>query len=153
MPGLLHAELRARSLMTPERGIWRETSAVLGGRRVVAVCGLAASAGFYALLRALDTELVATLEYPDHYAYTQADWQIIAAAAREADLIVTTEKDLIKLERFPFPRDSLYALRLEVSMSDTDAAVLDRLIEERIAPAPSAPCDKTPAEEASRDAG
>ena len=47
---------------------------------------------------------------------------------RTVDLVITTEKDLVKLERFPFPRDSLYALRLEVTMEPADAKVLDDLI-------------------------
>jgi len=49
-------------------------------------------------------------------------------AMRDADLVVTTEKDLVKLERFPFPRDSLYALRLEVTMDAAGRARLDELI-------------------------
>jgi tetraacyldisaccharide-1-P 4'-kinase len=48
---------------------------------------------------------------------------------RDVDMVVTTEKDLVKLERFPFPRDSLYALRLEVAMAPADAQVLDELIQ------------------------
>jgi tetraacyldisaccharide-1-P 4'-kinase len=46
-------------------------------------------------------------------------------------MVITTEKDLVKLERFPFPRDSLYALRLDVTMDDADARALDDLILER----------------------
>ena len=98
------------------------------GRRVLAVSGLADSSAFYAMLRELDADLVGVFEYPDHHAYTNADWQAIVNAMRDTDLVVTTEKDLVKLERFPFPRDSLYALRLEVTMDAADARALDELI-------------------------
>jgi tetraacyldisaccharide 4'-kinase len=108
--------------------VWRETPLGLGGRRVVAVSGLADPSAFYAMLRELDADLVGIFEYPDHHAYTNADWQAMVTAMRNGDLVVTTEKDLVKLERFPFPRDSLYALRLEVTMDAADARALDELI-------------------------
>jgi tetraacyldisaccharide 4'-kinase len=96
------------------------------GRPVVAVSGLANASGFYRMLRELDADLTGVLEYPDHHVYTTADWQSIVAAGRGGAVLVTTEKDLVKLERFPFERDSLYALRLDVVM-DPDAET--RLVE------------------------
>jgi tetraacyldisaccharide 4'-kinase len=125
---VLHASVRPRALLTNENGVWRETPPGLAGRRVVAVCGLADPSAFYSMLHDLDADLIAVFEYPDHHAYTNADWQAMVNAMRETDLIITTEKDLIKLERFPFPRDSLYALRLEVTMDPVDTRALDELI-------------------------
>jgi tetraacyldisaccharide 4'-kinase len=135
---LVHASVRPRALLVLESGAWRETPLGLAGRRVLAVSGLADSSGFYAMLRDLDADLVGVFEYPDHHAYTNADWQAIVNAMRETDLVVTTEKDLVKLERFPFPRDSLYALRLEVTMGAADARALDELILARTMPAKTA---------------
>ncbi|MGH7907076.1 MAG: tetraacyldisaccharide 4'-kinase [Candidatus Binataceae bacterium] len=125
---VLRAALRLRALVQPEMGRWRESPAVLIGRRILAVSGLADSRGFYRLLHELEAELVGVLEYPDHHRYTAADWQNISNAARDADAIITTEKDLVKLERFPFARDSLYALRLEVAMAGLDEARLFAII-------------------------
>jgi len=124
----LHASVRPHAFIVTENGVWRETPLGLGGRRVLAVSGLADSSGFYAMLHELDADLVGVFEYPDHHAYTNTDWQAMVNAMRNADLVVTTEKDLVKLERFPFPRDSLYALRLEVTMDAADARALDELI-------------------------
>ncbi|MFZ0679372.1 hypothetical protein, partial [Candidatus Binatus sp.] len=59
-------------------------------------------------------------------------------AMRDTDMVITTEKDLINLERFPFPRDSLYALRLEVTMDVTDMRALDELILGRVTAAKAA---------------
>ncbi len=115
---VFHATLRPRCLVQAEMGRWREIPIAIVGRRVLAVSGLAETGGFYEMLRAHDAELVGVLEYPDHHKYTAADWQTISDAARQADMVLTTEKDLVKLERFPFPRDSLYALRLEVTMDE-----------------------------------
>lgn len=135
---ILHASVRPRALLVTENGVWRETPLGLGGRRVLAVSGLADSSGFYAMLRELDADLVGVFDYPDHHAYTLADWQAMVNAMRDTDLVVTTEKDLVKLERFPFPRDSLYALRLEVTMDAADARALDELILGRMSAAATA---------------
>ena len=135
---LLHASVRPRAFIVTENGVWRETPLGLGGRRVLAVSGLADSGGFYAMLHELEADLVGVFEYPDHHAYTPADWQAMMNAMRDADLVVTTEKDLVKLERFPFPRDSLYALRLEVTMEAADARALDELILGRMTAAATA---------------
>jgi tetraacyldisaccharide 4'-kinase len=118
---VFHATIRPRCLVHAELGSWREIPIAMLGRRVLAVSGLADANSFYEMIRELDAELVGVLEYPDHHAYSAADWQTIADAARDAEMILTTEKDLVKLERFPFPRDSLYALRLEVSMDEREA--------------------------------
>ncbi|MFZ0889097.1 MAG: tetraacyldisaccharide 4'-kinase, partial [Candidatus Binataceae bacterium] len=121
---VFHAAIRPHSLVHPELGQWREVPLAIHGRRVLAVSGLANPNGFYEMIRAQDADLVGVLEYPDHHRYTQADWQNVASAARDADIVITTEKDLVKLERFPFARDSLYALRLEVTMDEQESARL-----------------------------
>ncbi len=129
-PRLLRATLRPRALVTPAGAAarWVEGPLSLMGRRVVAVSGLASAGGFYRMLREMETDLVGVLEYPDHHVYTAADWHSIVAAGRGGAVFVTTEKDLVKLERFPFERDSLYALRLEVVMDLDDETRLVEMI-------------------------
>ncbi len=123
---MIRALIRPRALVSPVD--WRESRPVLAARRVLAVSAIADPSGFHAMLGELEADVVDVLQYADHHPYTRGDWQGIVAAARNADLVVTTEKDLIKLERFPFARDSLYALRVEVKMSDEDTRALDELI-------------------------
>lgn len=125
---VLRAALRPRALVRIENGKWVEEPLAIAGRRVLAVSGLADPSGFYAMLREIGADLAGVLEYPDHHDYTPADWQTIVNAAPDADIVVTTEKDLVKLEKFPFARDSLYALRLEVVMNAEDLAQLDELV-------------------------
>jgi tetraacyldisaccharide-1-P 4'-kinase len=82
----------------------------------------------------METDLVGVLEYPDHHMYTAADWHSIVAAGRGGAVFVTTEKDLVKLERFPFERDSLYALRLEVAMDlDDETQLVEMIVAKRTA--------------------
>ena len=133
-PRLLRASLRPRALVSPAAtaGRWIEVPLSLMGRRVVAVSGLADAGGFYRMLREMEADLVGVLEYPDHHVYTAADWHSIVAAGRGGAMFVTTEKDLVKLERFPFERDSLYALRLEVVMDlDDETRLVEMIVAKR----------------------
>jgi tetraacyldisaccharide 4'-kinase len=117
---ILRAMIRPRNLVHAEHEGWRETPLALAGRRVIAVSGLADASGFHAMLRELGANLVRTIEYPDHHDYGPGDWENIVAATSDAEMAVTTEKDLVKLERFSSHGLSLYALRLEVSMDERD---------------------------------
>ena len=95
-------------------GHWQErTCGCLAGKRVVAVSGIGHPERFYALIRQWDAEITDVFEYPDHHVYTRADWQEITRRSQDCDLVVTTEKDLVKLEAFPFARGKLMALRIE----------------------------------------
>jgi tetraacyldisaccharide 4'-kinase len=146
-PRLLRAALRPRALVSPA-GVaarWSETSLSLMGRRVVAVSGLADARDFYRMLREMDIDLVGVLEYPDHHVYTAADWHSIVAAGRGGAAFITTEKDLVKLERFPFERDSLYALRLEVVMDlDDEIRLVEMIVAERAHPHDAVSGDRDP---------
>jgi tetraacyldisaccharide 4'-kinase len=105
--------LQAVALVESVGRLWRERPiAQLAGRRVVAVTGVARPEGFYALLRRWEAVVTEVFEYPDHHPYTAEDWQRIARVGHHADLIVTTEKDLVKLEAYPFATGKLVALRI-----------------------------------------
>jgi tetraacyldisaccharide 4'-kinase len=122
---LLPAMLRPRALVRAAADGWSELPLELAGQRVVAVAGLADPRSFFRMLQRLGAEVVDRLEYHDHHRYTESDYRAIREAAHAAAaIIVTTEKDLVKLERFPFAPDSLYALRLEVVMDEADQARL-----------------------------
>jgi tetraacyldisaccharide 4'-kinase len=90
--------------------------AAIAGRRVLAVTGIAAPVSFYKILREWDAVVAEILEFPDHHGYTQTDWQRITQLSQRCDVIVTTEKDLVKLERFPFAAGRLLALRVEMQL-------------------------------------
>ena len=96
----------------------REPLEKLRGARVAALSAIAVPAGFEAFLRQLGAELVATESYADHHRYTQQEIIDFINTAKEAraDLIVTTEKDAVripKLERLDVP---LYFLRVEIDI-------------------------------------
>ena len=129
---VLRARVQPSSLTYSENGNWHEAPLILDGRQVAAVSGIANSAGFHAMIAALGANVVRTLDYPDHYDYGVGDWKNILAAARPAEMVITTEKDLVKLERFATPEVPLYALRLSVTMEAQDESQLLRLVMKRI---------------------
>jgi tetraacyldisaccharide 4'-kinase len=125
-PDQLAARLRLApvALVTPAGGGWEELSlAALAGQRVLAVSGVARPAPLYHALHEWGADLVQVLEYPDHHRYDTRTWHAITQAAKAVDLVVTTEKDLVKLERFPFARGKLIALRLGVAVENAEAVV------------------------------
>ena len=129
---LLRARIQPSSLVYSDKGIWREAPLINARRPVAAVSGIANSRQFHAMIGALGGKLIHTLDYRDHYDYSAADWKNILAAARRADMILTTEKDLVKLERFATREVPLYALRLKVTMEADEETQLLRLVTERM---------------------
>lgn len=120
-PPVFSGDLVPTSLVESVQGDWQELSlSLLHRRRVLAVAGIADPAPFYALLQEHEAELTEVVSFPDHHTYTQADWQTIVTIGRRCDLIVTTEKDLVKLERFPFPTGKLVALRVRMQVSNAE---------------------------------
>lgn len=96
--------------------------------RVLTVAGVADPRGLYRLIHEWEGEIVNTLEFADHHSYNTADWQEINRLARNVDLIITTEKDILKLQRFPFAKDKLLALRVAMTVED-GAALVDAIVE------------------------
>src|SRR5262249_40459287 len=117
-------------LVESDGGSWRELPlSLLSGARVAVVCGIAQPGPFYASVRQWEAQIEEVFEYPDHHRYTQADWQHIARGTRDTEFIVTTEKDLVKLEHFPFAKGKLVALRIAPEIDGGDALL--RMVTER----------------------
>jgi len=96
--------------------------------KILTVTGIADPRGLYGLIHEWEGEIVDTLEFPDHHTYTARDWQQINRVGRLADLIITTDKDILKLVRFPFAKDKLLALRVAMSV-ENDAALIEAIVE------------------------
>jgi tetraacyldisaccharide 4'-kinase len=121
---VMRATLKPSGLVRMKGGQWTDCPLVGGGRRAAIVSGLASPAAFHATVRALGFQVCATLDYPDHYDYSLRDWEHIQDMARGADLLLTTEKDLVKLEKLCSDAIPLYAVRVRVVMEQSDEARL-----------------------------
>ncbi len=77
----------------------RHGVAALRGRRVLALSGLARPGGFRRTLEALGAEVALERSFPDHHRFTdgEIDEALRAAGAAGCELVVTTEKDAVRL--------------------------------------------------------
>jgi tetraacyldisaccharide 4'-kinase len=93
---------------------------VLRGTRVLALSGIARPASFLSLLTSLGAFIAAECAYPDHHDYKKSDLVEVfqKAADHAADMIVTTEKDAIRLRELK--PDGIWALRIELSVVERE---------------------------------
>ena len=108
-----------------EQGWGEEPLALLAGREVVAVAGVAHPERFVDTLVGAGATVRRVLRFPDHHAYDRGDAARIAATAGST-LVVTTEKDLVKLSEFP-ALSSIRALRVQLEVEDGET-LLDLLL-------------------------
>ena len=127
-PGVprFRGRLRPVGLVRAGGGGWdEEPLALLAGRELVAVAGVAHPERFVETLAASGATVRRVLHFPDHHAYDRGDAAEIAAAAG-GGFVVTTEKDLVKLAEFP-ALSALRALRVQLEVDDGEA-LLDLLL-------------------------
>lgn len=91
------------------------------GRKVVAFAGLGDNASFFDLLREIGADVVEAVNFPDHYEYGAED--IRRLREREgAEMIVTTEKDAVKMDRLEVT-DRFFSLAIEASIEDEETLI------------------------------
>jgi tetraacyldisaccharide 4'-kinase len=90
---------------------------LLAGKRILAFCAIGRPDHFFTMLEQLGA-IVERLAYQDHHSYTIADVKEITDRASGNDLILTTEKDLVKIDTAWFTKESdkLYAVRVGIEM-------------------------------------
>ena len=124
----LHAAMHAPSHLLDEAGRRRPMEA-LAGRAVLAVCGLANPAAFFATLEGVGVRLAGRLALDDHVAYTPDVLRRVAAARRQcaAERIVTTEKDRTKLPAAGLDAP-LWTLAVRMHIVDGEEALRRRIL-------------------------
>ena len=90
----------------------------LRGKRVCAFAGIAHPESFRKTVESLGAEVVAFKTYPDHHHYTREDVEDIQKASREqaAEIILTTEKDGVKLSCLDDAVPDICMLRIEMEI-------------------------------------
>jgi tetraacyldisaccharide 4'-kinase len=99
-----------------ESGTIQQPLETLHGRRVLAFCGLGNPAGFRHTLAVCGYNVVEFHEFPDHHVYRPRDLNVLAVAARQsaAEVLVCTEKDLVKLGVARLGDRPLWAVRVGI---------------------------------------
>ena len=110
----------------------------LRGRPFFSFSGIGNPRSFYDQLVRTGGEPAGSRAFPDHHEYTDADLAALArdAKATGAQVLLTTEKDWVKLSRLPAARESVVPiLRVEVRIQfvhPQDELTLLEAIERRI---------------------
>ena len=108
----------------------------LRSRPVAAFCGVGNPEAFRRTLHDLGADIVAFRTFPDHHAYARADVDDLRAWARQRAtdcVVVTTQKDLVKLRLCDLGGRELWALRIRLHVEAGQEA-FDRKLEEVIRP-------------------
>ncbi|MBI1912337.1 MAG: tetraacyldisaccharide 4'-kinase [Deltaproteobacteria bacterium] len=99
-----------------ERQGHQRPAAFLKGKKVCAFAGVANPESFFKSIESLGAKILERISFPDHHAYTEADFSKIKNLSADADMVLTTEKDIVKLKSLTdLP---LYALAIDVDISD-----------------------------------
>ncbi|MGE5840760.1 MAG: tetraacyldisaccharide 4'-kinase [Deltaproteobacteria bacterium] len=85
------------------------------GKRIVAFAGIARPEAFRETLAALGAEIAHLESFRDHHVFLASDFQNLAAESRRhrADLLVTTEKDYVRLGRMATAEKRLAYLTIQ----------------------------------------
>ena len=102
----------------------RSVIAAIGARKVLAFAGIGNPEKFFATLTAAGIGVAERAKFPDHHPYTTAEAQnLVARAQAKGLLLVTTEKDLVRLTGAPqlealAGRTSTLPVRLVIEEAD-----------------------------------
>lgn len=96
-----------------------EPATALSGRAVVTMSGIGNPAAFEGMVLELGGTVVARVSFPDHHAYRPGDWGQVRTAlrGRDADLVVVTEKDLVKLPPPPSDLPPVVAVAVDLHIT------------------------------------
>jgi tetraacyldisaccharide 4'-kinase len=101
----------------------------LATKRIAAFCAIGNPAAFRRTLECERAEIVDWREFPDHYSYTRADVERLAAdfETAGAEMAIVTHKDLVKLPFDTIGAIPLWALVVEMRFTVGEAALQDAL--------------------------
>jgi tetraacyldisaccharide 4'-kinase len=108
--------------------------ASLRGRRVLAFAGIGDPERFFRTLRANGIEVISQRAFADHHSFTQSEIEQLAAEAkRDALTMVTTEKDLARLDaggQLPTWAEGIVAFPVQLEFEN--AGALRKLVSDRL---------------------
>ena len=96
----------------------------LRNRKLVAFCGIGRPEKFFSMLKRLNMRVVQEVSFPDHHFYTDRQLaNIFKIADKNNALVVTTEKDYIKLSKTY--REKIYPIKIELHLSKKEKLLLE----------------------------
>jgi tetraacyldisaccharide 4'-kinase len=92
-------------------------------KKIACFCGIANPGQFYTMLQELKFQIGWQKSFQDHYKYKKSDLTHIVSEANKVDaqIIITTQKDAVKLEHFvPDQLSQLYYLKIDCKIEPFD---------------------------------
>lgn len=110
----VHHPLYLEDIFTGER----ETLDLLRGKKVASLSGIAQPESFEHSLVALGAELVYSKRFADHHRFTQQEVlnAINRGKKRQAEVIITTQKDAVRFPKIDRRDLSIYFMRVEIKI-------------------------------------
>jgi len=102
-------------------------------KKVCAFAGIASPAAFSRTLESLGGVVTSFIEFPDHYRFIEADISDIRKRYIDSssEIIMTTEKDGVRLADFPHFLKDIFLLRMEMvmlpSQEEFEAPILEKI--------------------------
>jgi tetraacyldisaccharide 4'-kinase len=108
----------------------------LQGKRIYAFSGIGNPRSFRRTIECLGANLSGFDAFPDHHHYDAAEIAGITAHARlsQSDIILTTEKDGVRLLEFPDFRANIFLLRIEMAFIPDGDGFLTQILDNLPAP-------------------
>jgi tetraacyldisaccharide 4'-kinase len=111
---VFHSHYEPVSLIDP-RGEEEDLTS-LQGKKVLALSGIANPDYFSFLLKKCEMEIGKEIIFPDHHFYSRGDLAYIVENIKGMDWLVTTEKDMLKLQTLSIGHLPIRALRIEMKI-------------------------------------
>ena len=94
----------------------------LKGKRVATLSGIADPKSFKGTVEGLGAVVIREFSYPDHYKYTSCELNNIVKQMKDIDveILITTEKDAVKLEKLQIGNLSIFALEIDIHIKNPD---------------------------------
>ena len=129
------ATAAARDDVPTTTSAWARVSCASSGARVLAFAGIGDPEKFFATLADAGVALAARRSFPDHHRYTRAQAKALCEeAARAGLMLVTTEKDLVRLAGAEEAEElAAQARALPVTLAFEDEERFKSLLLERLA--------------------
>ncbi len=108
----------------------RELSLVKG-KSVAALCSIGDPQSFENLLRDLGADIKQKFIFMDHHVYTREEIKVLVAVclAQKTDILITTQKDAVKLRRFKeeFLTVNMFSLKIQIEITKGQDEFFSRL--------------------------
>lgn len=115
---------------TPQAVIKPQSSAILKHESIWAISAIANSRAFDEMLRREGAENVTQISFRDHHDFSERDIEMILSRVRPYDLVVTTEKDYVRLRKHADALSVLkqfYYLKIEFEVLENEILLKEGL--------------------------